>query len=116
MSEEDIFQLLESEPSSEPDGGVVPDLTAPGSDIPALREQLPVLVSKGRAKDAIGVQLIHEQVKRLSDKDVEKYTKRYETYVGTKTTESLIDSFIFVATKAVGMGVKIKKNSETTTS
>ena len=47
-------------------------------------------------------------MKRLSDKDVEKYTKRYETYVGSKTTESLIDSFIFLATKVVGMTVKIK--------
>ena len=52
-----------------------------------------MLVSTGKAKEAIGVQLTHEQVKRLSDKEVEKYTKRYETYVGSKTTESLIDSF-----------------------
>ena len=28
--------------------------------------------------------------------------------MGSKTTESLIDSFIFLATKAVGMAVKIK--------
>jgi len=47
-------------------------------------------------------------VKRLSDKDVEKYTKRYETYVGSKTTESLIDNFIFLATKVVGMAINIK--------
>jgi len=69
--------------------GLVPALTAPGPE-------------------AIGAQLTHEQVKRLSDKDVEKYTKRYETYVGSKTTESLIDSFIFLATKVVGMTVNIK--------
>ena len=67
-----------------------------------------MLVSTGKAKEAIGVQLTHEQVKRLSDKDVEKYTKRYETYVGSKTTESLIDSLIFLATKVVGMTVNIK--------
>ena len=83
-------------------------LTAPGPDIPALREQLAVLVSTGKAKEAIGVQSTHEQVKRLSDKDVEKYTKRYETYVGSKTTESLIDSYIFLVTKVVGMAVNIK--------
>ena len=47
-------------------------------------------------------------MKSLSDKDVEKYTKCYEAYVGSKTTESLIDTFIFLATKAVGMVVKIK--------
>ena len=57
---------LETELSSGPAGGIVP--TAPGPDIPALREQLAVLVSTGKAKDAVGVQLTHEQVKRLSDK------------------------------------------------
>jgi len=104
----DVMNLLqtEPEPSSGPAAGLVP--TAPGPDIPALREQLAVLVSTGKAKEAIGVQLTHEQVKRLSDKEVEKFTKRYETYVGSKTTESLIDSFIFHATKVVGMTVKIK--------
>jgi len=104
----EVMNLLqtEPEPSSGPAGGIVP--TVPGPDIPAIREQLAVLISTGKAKEAIGVQLTHEQVKRLSDKDVEKYTKRYETYVGSKTTESLIDSFIFLATKAVGMFVNIK--------
>ena len=56
----------EYEPPSGPAGGIVP--TAPGPDILALREQLAVLVSTGKAKEAIGVQLTHEQVKRLSDK------------------------------------------------
>jgi len=75
---------------------------------PDLTFRLFVLVSTGKAKETIRVQLTHEQVKRLSDKDVEKYTKRYETYVGSKTTESLIDSLIFLATKVVGMTVNIK--------
>ena len=61
---------------------VVEDLTATGPDIPALREQLVVLVSAGKAKDVIGEQLTHDQVKRVSDKDVEKYFKRYETHLG----------------------------------
>jgi len=104
----EVMNLLQTEPEppSVPTGGIV--ATAPGPDIPALREQMAVLVSTGKAKEAIGVQLTHEQVKRLSDKEVEKYTKRYETYVGSKTTESLMDSFIFLATKAVGMLVNIK--------
>jgi len=80
---------LEAEPSSGAAGGVV---QTAGPDIPALREQLAVLVSTGKAKETIGVQLTHEQVKRLSDKDVEKYTKRYEAYVGAKRTDSLIDA------------------------
>ena len=67
-----------------------------------------MLVSTGKAKEAIGVQLTHDQVKRLSDKDVEKYTKRYQAYLCSKTTENMIDSTIFLASKAVGMSVKIK--------
>ena len=99
--------LLEAEPSSG-SVGVVPDFAAPGPDIPALREQLTVLVSIGNAKEAIGVQITHEQLKRLSDKDVEKFYKRYESLVGAKTTDSLIDSFIFLASKVVGISVDIK--------
>ena len=103
----EVMNLLQTEPEpSGPVGGLVP--TAPRPDIPALREQLAVLVSTGKAKEAIGVQLTHEQVKRLSEKEVEKLTKHYETYVGSKTTESLIDSFIFLLSKAVGMSINIK--------
>ena len=105
----EVMNLLEAEPSSGSEGGMVPDFTAPPRpDVPALHEQLAMLVSTGKAKDAIGVQLTHEQMKRLSDKDVEKYTKRYESYVGSKTTENLLNSFIFLATKAVGIKLKIK--------
>ena len=88
------MNLLEAEPLSGPAGGVVADLTTPGPDIPALREQLAILVLTGRAKDPIGVQLTHEQVKRLSDKDVEKYTKRYETHMGSKIAWSTASFFL----------------------
>ena len=103
----EAMNLLEAEPSSEL-VGVVPDFAAPGPDIPALREQLVVLVSTGKAKEATGMQLTYEQVKRLSDKDVEKYYKRYQAFVGAKTTDSLIDSFMFLASKVVGIAVNVK--------
>ena len=103
----EAINLLEAEPLSGP-VGVVPDFVVPGPDIPALREQLAVLVSTGKAKETIGMQLTHEHVKRLSDKDVEKYYKRYKAFVGAKTTDSLIDSIIFLASKVVGMAVNIK--------
>ena len=88
----EVMNMLEVEPASSVGG-----LTA---DIPSLREQLAVLVSNGKAKEAIGVQLTHDYVKRMSYKDVQKHAKRYETYVGGKTTESLIDSVICLASKA----------------
>ena len=58
------------------------------------------------------MQLTHDQVKRLSDKDVQKYFKRYEAYAGNKTTDSLIDSAIMLFSKAVGLVVSIKDVKE----
>ena len=63
----EVMQILEAEPAPDSLG-----LFAPGNDIPAKREKLAVLVSTGKAKEVVGVQLTHEQVKRLSDKEVEK--------------------------------------------
>ena len=66
----EVINLLEAEPSSGPAGSsIVPDLTSltvPGPNIPALPEQLTVLVSTGKTKEAIGVQLTHEQLKLLT--------------------------------------------------
>ena len=47
-------------------------------------------------------------VRRLEEKDVIKYSKRYEAYVGAKTTEALINSFLSFTTKALGLVVKLK--------
>ena len=88
----EVMKMLEVEPAQPIDAG---------PDIPALREQLAILVSTGKCKEAIGTQLTHDQVKRLSDKEVMRAHKRYETYVGAKTTETLIDSFLSFTTKAL---------------
>jgi len=97
---EEVKALLEAEPTNAP---------AAVSNIPVLREQLAILVSTGKCKEAIGANLSLglEQVKRLDDKDVIKYHTRYETYIGAKTTDSLIDNFLSLAIKAVGMVIKI---------
>ena len=97
----EVMSLLEVEPHAAA-------LPAPGPDIPALRENLAILVSSGRCKESIGVDLTHEQVRRLEDKDVMKYSKRLDAYVGAKTTEALIDSFLLFSTKALGLVVKLK--------
>ena len=104
MAEENVMaelmDLLEAEPAVA--------LPAPGPDIPALREQLAILVSTGKCKEAIGVNLTHEQVRRLEDKDVIRHSKRYEAHVGARTTETLTDSFLTFSTKALGWVVKLK--------
>ena len=96
----EVINLLEAEPAAA--------LPAPGPDIPALREHLAILVSTGKCKEAIGVNLTHKQVKWLEDKDVMKHYKRYETYVGAKTTETLIESFLSFSTKALSLVVRLK--------
>ena len=107
----EVMQLLESQPvdttSSYPLVSVTND-----DNIPAQREKLAILVSTGKSKEAIGVQLTHDQVKRLSDKDVQKYSKRYEAYIGNKTTDSLIDSTLMLSTKGVGLVVSIDDVNE----
>ena len=99
----EVMNLLEAEPAP----AALP-AALPAVDIPAHREQLAILVSTGKCKEEIGVNLTHEQVRRLEDKDVMKHYKRYETYVGAKTTETLIESFLAFSTKALGLFVKIK--------
>ena len=96
----EVINLLEVEPAAA--------LPAPGPDIPALREQLAILVSTGKCKEAIGVNLTHEQVRRLEEKEVMRHYKRYETYVGAKTNETMINSFLSVSVKTLGKFVRIK--------
>ena len=104
----EIAQLLEATPDTAAPTGIVNfGFTPDANDIPAKREKPAILVSTGKSKEAIGVQLTHEQVKRLSDKEVEKYNKRQEAYTGSKTTDSLIDSFLLLASKGLGLVVKV---------
>ena len=103
---QEVMQMLEATPDTAPPAGLT-GLVTPGNDIPAKREKLAILVSTGKAKEVIGVHLTHENVKRLSDKEVEKYSKRQEAYIGSKTTESLIDSFLMLVSKGLGLVVKI---------
>ena len=97
----EVMNMLEAEPASLP-------AAALGPDIPSLCEQLAILVSTEKCKEAIGVNLTHDQVRRLEDKEVMWHYKRYETYVGAKTTETLIESFLSLSTKAISMVVRLK--------
>ena len=96
----EVMNLLEVEPTNAPPA-VLP------IDIPALREELATLVCTGKCKEAIGVSFSQDEVKRLNDKDVLKYHKRYEAYVGSNTTESMIENFLSLSIKAASLVVKI---------
>ena len=98
---DEVMSLLEAEPASSPPA-------VHGSDIPAHREQLAILLCNGTCKEAIGVNLTHEQVKRLDDKEVMKCRKRHEAYVGAKSADAMIDRILSLSIKALGFLVKIK--------
>ena len=107
MDEEKVLADVMNQLEAEPAPAALP-LALPAIDIPALREELAILVSTGKCKEAIGVNLTHEQVRRLEDKDVIRYSKRYEAHVGARTTETMTESFLSFSTKALGWAVKIK--------
>ena len=109
MSEQDVLndvmQMLEaasdiSKPSDFP-------VSLPANNVPKQCQNLAVPVSTGKTKEALGTQLAQKQVKRLTDKEVEEFYKRYEAYVGSKTTKAFIQNFLMLASKAVDMVVKV---------
>ena len=63
----EIMQVLEAEPTETTTTNPLVSITN-DNNIPAQREKLAILVSTGKSKEAIGVQLTHEQVKSLSEK------------------------------------------------
>ncbi|KAL9963389.1 hypothetical protein ACROYT_G026899 [Oculina patagonica] len=74
-----VMELLGAEPESTESAMA----TIQGPDIPALREQLAILVSTGKAKEAIGVQLTYEQ-------DVNDYQKELKNdYIISKELSTL---------------------------
>lgn len=48
------------------------------------REQLAVFVASGISKEMVGVSLPQDQVKKLTEQDVEKYFKRYKASLSSK--------------------------------
>ena len=80
----EVLQLLEAQPVDTTSSNPLVSLTN-DDQIPAQRGKLAILVSTGKSKEAIGVQLTHEQVKRLSDKDVQKYSKGMKPTSATRS-------------------------------
>ena len=71
------------------------------------REQLAMLVASGKTKEFLGARLTQDDVKKMSEHDVEKYYKRYEAALASRVTDTFVDGFLKLACKAVGMAVPI---------
>ena len=51
-------------------------------------------MASGNCKEFLGIEFTQEQIKRLTKKDVEKYFKRYEASLSSKTCDAIVDTFI----------------------
>ena len=49
----------------------------------------------------IGVSLTQDQVQTLLEQDVEKYFKRYEASLSSKTCDAMVDTFLQLSCKAL---------------
>ena len=90
----DVMNILEAEPSSEIDH----------------REQLAVLVASGKAKEMTGVDLTQDQVKRLNERDVERYFRRYETSLSSKTCDAMVDTFLQLSCRLISHFLRVDQN------
>ena len=63
------------------------------------REQLAVLVASGQTKEMLGVDLTQDQVKNLNAGEVEKYFKRYEALLSSKTCNAIGEIFLELSCK-----------------
>ena len=71
------------------------------------RESLSILASLGTAKDYLGVQMSLGDVKKLSQKDVEKYYYRYQSILGKQVTGGLVENVIKLASKVISNVISI---------
>ena len=76
-------------------------------DLESKRESLSILASLGTTKEFMGVEMSLGDIKKLQNKDVEKYYLRYQTILGKQLSSSLVDSAVLAASKAVNMVVSI---------
>ena len=108
--------IIEGIANPEPKPGMVDSLrdhllpanaNADAEGIEEKRESLAILVSLGTAKDYLSVQMSLGDVKKLSQKDVEKYYYRYQSILGKQVTGGLVENVIKLASKVVSNVISI---------
>ena len=103
--------IIEGILNAEPKPGVRDYLpstnTDTDTDVEEKRESLAILASLGTAKDYLGIQMSLGDVKKLSQKDVEKYYYRYQSILGKQVTGGLVENVIKLASKVVSNVISI---------
>ena len=65
--------------------------TTSDDDVKSKREELSIVACLGSTKEYLGMQMTLGDIHKLSDKDVEKYYKRYKMVSGKNVADGLID-------------------------
>ena len=81
--------------------------TTPTNDLESKRESLSILACLGSTKEYTFVDMDFPDTTKLSEKDVEKYYKRYQVVSGKKIADGLVDSSFQLIAQVVGKFVRI---------
>ena len=83
------------------------DTHAPNTEVESKRESLSILACLGSTKEYTGTDMNFKDTLKLSEKDVEKYYKRYQVFSGKKIADGLVDSSFQLIAQVVSKFVHI---------
>ena len=77
------------------------------NDLEIKQESLAILAVLGSTKEYMGVDMSLGDVKKLSEKDVEKYFNRYQAVMGKKISGGVVDSSLQLISKIISYLVPV---------
>ena len=85
----------------------VKDVVKYNDDIEIKQESLAIIAVLGTTKEYLGVNMSLGDIKRLTEKDVEKYYNRYQAVLGKKINDGLVDSSLQLVSHAISYMVPV---------
>ena len=76
-------------------------------EIEIKQESLAILAALGTTKEYLGVEMSLGDIKKLSERDVEKYFNRYQAVMGKKINGGLVDSSLQLVSKLISYLVPV---------
>ena len=77
------------------------------NELEIKQESLAILAALGTTKEYLGVEMSLGDIKKLSEKDVEKYFNRYQAVMGKKINGGLVDSSLQLVSKLISYLVPV---------
>ena len=85
----------------------VKDVVKYNDDIEIKQESLAIIAVLGTTKEYLGVNMSLGDIKRLTEKDVEKYYNRYQAVLGKKINDGLVDSSLQLVSHVISYMVPV---------